>query len=159
MSITKNKKFLIIFLLTMVSWFFVGCKNTTPVEDIYFNLDAGEQMVLIVGQTLDMKDYVSVRPAYATNQKYSISSFDENIVKVENNQIIAIGEGITQVRVVAEDNALKEDLMSVVVKKTKTALTAPKNLTYNVNSQSFHFDTVTYASSYTLKINGEELLQ
>jgi len=158
MSQTKKLKIGIVFLIAMLSFFMFGCKkNTTPVEDICFDLGESEQIVLIVGQTLEMNNYVEVKPHYATNKNYSISSFDENIVKIENNSLVAVEVGNTYVKVVSSDNALKEDIMSVVVKKTKTTLTAPKNLSYDSATQTFRFDAVPNATSYTLRLNGEEI--
>ena len=157
MSQVKKYKIGILFLLTLFSFFVFGCENTTPVNDICFNLDGGKQIVLIVGETLDMTDYVEIKPAYATNKKYKIVSFDKDIVEVVNNTIVAKEPGTTQIKVVADDNFLKESVMSVVVKAYKTVLDAPKNFNYNSNTQTFTFNPVTYASSYVIKINGNEV--
>lgn len=155
MSQTKKFKFQFLFILLMVSFFAFGCKNETPVEDICFNIDSGNQIVLIVGQTLRMDEYVTVSPSYATNKGYSITSFDENLVKVENNSLIALKEGNALIKVVSNDNVLKEDMMTVVVKSHQEQLKAPLNFEYNSESQVVSFDPVQYASSYTLKINGQ----
>ena len=134
-----------------------GCNKSTPVEDICFDLGESEQIVLVVGDALYMGDYVTVTPSYASNKSYTISSFDEEIVKVENNKLIAMKEGNTQIKVVSQDNALKEDLMTVIVAKEKTFLSAPKNLTFDSLSQTISFNTVSNATSYTLKLNGREI--
>lgn len=158
MSLTKKSKIGIFLLLMLFSFFMFGCKkSTTPVEDISFNLGESEQIVLIVGQTLEMGNYVEVKPHYASNKSYSITSYDESIVKIESNCLVAIGVGDTYIKVVSSDNSLKEDMMSVVVKGTKTALSTPKNLVYDSLTQTFNFDTVQNATSYTLKLNGEEI--
>ena len=133
-----------------------GCDKSTPVKDIAFSLNEGEQIVLMIGQELDIKDYVTIKPSYASNKRYSILSLDENVVRVENKTLVAVSEGSTQIKVVADDNSNKEDLMTVIVKKTKTKLNAPLNLRYDKEIKAFTFDAVTYASSYTLKINGQE---
>jgi len=157
MSQTKKYKIQIIFAMIILSCFFMfGCKHETPVEDIYFNLNQGEQIVLFVNQKLELKDYVVVTPSYATNKKYSITSYNEEVVRVENDSLIAVKEGQAVVKVVSKDNSLKEAMMTVVVKSTQEQLNAPLNLTYNNQLHSFAFDPVTYASSYTIKINGEE---
>ena len=156
MSQTKKYKFQILFILMMVCFFMFGCKNETPVENISFNIDSGNQIVLIVGQTLKMDDYVSVYPSYATNKKYTLTSFNEDLVKVDNNSLVALKEGNVLVKVVSNDNALKEDMMTVVVKSSQEQLLAPINLAYDNQTQTFSFDPVLYASSYTLKINGQE---
>lgn len=156
-NMSKVKKSItgfLFLLLTTLSFFMVGCKNATPVEDIYFNLNEDEQIVLFVGQSLNMQDYVVVKPAYATNKKYWLASYDLEIVAIEGNSLKALKAGNAKIKVVSDDNPLKESLMTVIVKDTKTTLTAPNNLKYNEDTQSLSFDYVTYASSYTLKITG-----
>ena len=157
MSLTKKNKIGIFFLLTLFSFFMFGCEKTTPVEDICFNLGESEQIVLIVGQTLEMGNYVEVRPHYASNKGYTIVSCDESVVKVEQNSLVAVGVGDSYIKVISNDNSLKEDIMSVVVKGTKTVLSTPKNLIYDSSTQTFNFDTVQNATSYTLRLNGEEI--
>lgn len=157
MSHVKKNKFAILILFLFVSFFMFGCENSTPVKDIYFDLENNKQIVLIVGQTLEMKDYVVIKPAYATNKKYKIFSYNEEIVDVENNKLVALQAGYTQIKVVADDNKLKESVMSVIVKASKSVLDAPTNFSYNEGTQSFVFDYVPYASSYTLKVNGKEI--
>lgn len=157
MSLTKKNKIGIFFLLILFSFFMFGCEKTTPVEDICFNLGESEQIVLIVGQTLEMGNYVEVRPHYASNKGYTIVSCDESVVKVEQNSLVAVGVGDSYIKVISNDNSLKEDIMSVVVKGTKTVLSTPKNLIYDSSTQTFNFDTVQNATSYTLRLNGEEI--
>ncbi len=156
MSHIKKTNLGLIIVLAIMSFFVFGCEKTTPVNDIYFSLSDGKQIVLMVGQTLDMEDRIGVTPSYATNRRYSLTSFDESVVKIQDNDLVAVAEGVTQIRVVSEDNNLKEDLMTVVVKKTKTTLKAPLNLKYDNLTKAFTFDAVTYASSYTFMINGDE---
>ena len=81
MSAFKKSKVLLICLLTIFSFVIFGCKNDTPVDDISFNLGEGEQIVLMIDQKLELKDYVSIKPNYATNKKYSIISFLSIAVK------------------------------------------------------------------------------
>ena len=158
MSQVKRRSFIVLFLVTVLSIFMVGCKDkTVAVKDISFNLTEGEQIVLLVGQTLDLADYVEIKPENATNKNYSISSFNEEVVHINGTQIQALSEGSTQIKLVAEDNNVKQDLMSVVVKQNKTTLSAPKNLTYDSSTQTFKFDIVPNATSYTIKINGKEV--
>ncbi len=156
MSQTKKFKLQIILVLMLVCFFMAGCKNETPVEDIYFNLNSGEQIVLFVGQTLDLNEYVVVRPSYATNKKFNVTSFNEDVVQVQGTTLIALKEDQALIKVSLKDNPLKECMMTVVVKATQEQLNAPLNLTYDRNTQMFNFDAVTYASSYTIKVNGEE---
>ncbi|MBO5954473.1 MAG: hypothetical protein J6Q13_00710 [Clostridia bacterium] len=157
MSQTKKSKICLIFIFALISFFMFGCNKSTPVEDICFDLGESEQIILVVGDTLEMKDYVSITPSYASNRNYTILSFDEEIVKVQNNKLVALKEGNTQIKVVSQDNTLKEDLMTVIVAKEKTILSAPKNLTYDSLTQIISFNTVSNATSYTLKLNGQEI--
>lgn len=158
MSQIKKHSFIILFLLTFVSFFMVGCKDKkTPVDDIFFNLESTEQIVMIVGQELEMGEHIEIRPNYASNKKYHLVTFDENVIQVENSTLKAVAEGTTQIKVVSDDNDLKEDLMTVVVRKTKLVLNAPNNLRYDSLSHLISFDTVPNATSYTLKINGNEI--
>ncbi|MBR4998806.1 MAG: hypothetical protein IKY10_02890, partial [Clostridia bacterium] len=157
MSQTKKFKFQLVLILVFISFFMFGCKNETPVEDIYFNLGTGEQIVLIVGQTLDLDDYVQIKPSYATNKYYTVTSYNEDVVKVEDNKLIALKADNAIIKVTSNDNHLKECVMSVVVKSNVEQLSSPLNLRYDTVTQSFIFDPVGYASSYTLKINGEEI--
>ncbi len=156
MSQVKKAKWGLLIVFIFMSFFMFGCDKSVPVNDIHFDLTDGKQIVLMVGQTLDMKDRIVITPSYATNQHYTLTSFNEDIVGVQNKSLVAVSEGATQIRIVSEDNELKEDLMTVIVKKTKTTLNAPLNLKYDNSTQSFSFDAVTYASSYTFKIDGEE---
>lgn len=156
MSQSKKLRFGIFFLVAILSCFVVGCKKSTSVNDIFFNLNEGEQIVLIVGESLEMDDYISFKPSSASNKSYSLKSFDEDIVRIEKNQIVAVAAGNAQVKVVSNDNKLKEDLVTVVVKNTKTVLDTPRNIKFSVDNQLLSFDKVAFATSYTLKVNNEE---
>ncbi len=158
MSQVKKRSLIFLFLITIVSVFVVGCRNkSVAVKDIYFNLTDGEQIVLLVGQTLDIDEFVEIAPSNATNKGYDVSSFNEDVVIVEGTLLKAFAEGNTKIRIVSHDDHLKEDLMTVAVKATKTTLSTPKNLTYDSFTQMLRFDTVPNASSYTIKINSKEI--
>ena len=152
MSIVKNKKFYICLLLAFFSLLFFGCENKTPVEKISFK---DNEIVLLIGETYTPP--VTVSPSYATDTSYTLTSLDPQIVKVNGNSLLALGEGSTTLKVQANDNSLLEDVITVTVRSTKSVLPAPRNLAYNSDSQTFTFDTVNNATSYTLKINGQEI--
>lgn len=154
---SKTKNLGLIFLLLLFSFCLASCKNSTPVEDIYFNLNQGEQIVLIAGQTFNLGDYVEIKPNYATNKKYHVRSYNEEVVAVQGNKLVALKEGSALIKVVSDDNELKESTMTIVVKSTKEKLSTPLNLIYNGLTQNFTFDKVVYATSYTFKINGQEI--
>lgn len=156
MSQVKKSKIVLIIILAVISIFAFGCKKDVSVDDISFSLKDDEQVVLLVGQTFNISNYISISPSYATNQKYKLTSGDENVVMIKNNKLVAVAEGSTQVRVVADDNDLKEDVLTIVVKETQTTLSAPENLSFNGDTKVFSFDAVDLATSYTFRVNGEE---
>lgn len=134
--------------MVIFSLFLFGCDNRTPVEDIRFEEN---EIVLLVGENYTPN--VIISPHYATDKSYTITSLNTRVVSVVNNSITAMSEGITTIRVAANDNSLIEDYITVQVRSSRTTLDAPKNLIYNPTTQTFSFDVVDNASSYTLKIN------
>ncbi len=152
MSVLKNKKLYICMILAFVSLLIFGCENRTPVEDIAFRED---EIVLLVGESYTPS--IALTPSYATNTSYTLSSSNSSIVSVNGNSILAVSAGNTTIRVRSNDNELLEDVMTVSVREHKTVLDAPRNLIYNESNQSFSFDSVNNASSYTIKINGHEI--
>lgn len=157
MSRIKKFSLALVLLIAIVSGVMFGCGKSKSVKEIRFNLGTENQIVLIVGESLEMKDYITFKPSNASNKKYTLSSFDENVVRIEKGSIVAVAEGTAQIKVVSKDDKLKQDLMSVVVKNAKTVLDTPRNLVFNSETQLLRFDKVTYATSYTVKINNEEI--
>lgn len=152
MSIIKNKKVYIFILLMFCAVFIFGCNNIVHVENIHFQEN---EIVLLVGETYSPN--VAINPSHATNRGYTIISNDSSIVTVNDNQLTAVKEGLTTIRVVSHDNELKEDLISVTVRKTTTTLNTPRDFVYDETSQAFVFSSVENASGYTIKINGNEI--
>ena len=152
MSIFKNRKFYVCLLLAFFSLLFFGCENKTPVENISFEDD---EIVLLIGEIYTPPIVVS--PSYATDSSYTLTSSDSSIISVSENSIRAVGEGSTTIRVQSNEDSLLEDVITVTVRSTKSVLGAPRNLTYNSDGQAFIFDTVHNATSYTIKINGQEI--
>ena len=152
MSILKNKKFYMCLILAFVSLLIFGCENKTPVEDISFRED---EIVLLVGESYTPN--VSVTPSYATDSSYTLTSNNSAVVAINGNSILAVSEGNTTIRVRSNDNNLIEDVMTVIVRKNKATLDTPRNLTYNATTQTFTFDNVNNATSYTIRINGHEI--
>lgn len=152
MSILKSKKFYICIILAFFTLLIFGCENRTPVENIAFRED---EIVLLVGESYTPQ--VVVNPSYATDSSYTLTSSNSSIISVNGRELLAMGEGNATVRVCSNDKSLLEDVITVTVRRTKSVLTAPRNLTYNQDSQTFTFDTVNNATSYTIKINGYEI--
>ena len=151
MSNTKVKRISICFLLLLCSMFLFACDNNTPVEDIHF---ADESIVLLIGDTYSPS--VNITPSYATNKNYTITSENSSIVSVQDNVLTALQEGEAVIRVVSEDNPLREDVMTVSVRKSVTTLQTPR-INYNSANQTINFDMIANASSYTLRINGSDV--
>ena len=157
MSKTKERKFWIIMLVAIFSLLFFGCDEKTPVDDIYFNLGPNQsQMVLLVGQSVEMNGYVGFYPSYADNQKYSLTSLDESVLKVSGTKLLAIKEGSATIIVTSDENSKKQDVMTVSVVKDKIKLATPLNFKYNPTLKAFTFDSVTNAASYSVLINGKK---
>ena len=155
MSKTK-RSYIIVFLLTLLAVFVVGCKKeTTPVEDIYFNL-GDEQIVLLKGDELNIENYVTIQPSYASNKTFTLVSGNENILSVDNKVVRANEEGVTQLKVISKDNEIKQDVITVSVKSSQTTLNTP-DVNYNPQNATFNFNAVPNATSYTLKLNGKEI--
>lgn len=148
MSLIKNKKFYILVIFAIFSFFMFGCEEKIPVNNISFE---DKQIVMVVGEEIAPK--IVFNPTNPTNKGYKLQSADTGIVKVEGKNIIAQKVGSTYVKVVSDDNNSIENVISIKVNAQKTILEAPKNLTYNPQTQIISFDGVSYASSYILSID------
>lgn len=156
MSRMKNMKILFSMIIAFFAMFIFGCESHTAVEDIYFELEGEQsQIVLLVDQTFDLGDIVQVEPSYASNKLFSVSSLNPAVVKVDGRKIVAKTEGEATIIIKAEDNANKQDVMTVVVKKEKIYLGKPV-LHFDEQTQTISFGSVAYSSGYTVRINGEE---
>ncbi len=148
MSRAKNRVLFLGLLIMLFSIFAFGCEDKVAVESIYFN---EESIVLLVGESFSPK--VIIEPTYATNQSYTISSLNAEIVTVSENTLVAKKTGTTFIRVVSSDNELKEDMIKVNVRHEQIKLLTPRNLAYDSSSQIFKFDAVENAVGYEIKIN------
>ena len=156
MSRIKQKSILIILLFAVISFFAFGCENKIPVDDIFFKLEGDqEQIVLLVGQTLELDEFVVVQPAYASNKSYSVNSLNNAVVSAGNNSITAIKEGSTYIKITSNDNSKKQDMISVSVKGSVSTLDTPNNLRYDAETETFSFDAVNNAASYSININNQ----
>lgn len=153
MSNTR-KRYLLIFIMTlMVAFFALGCKKEVKVSGVYFNLVEDEQIIMLVGDELDLNNHVEVRPANATNKGFVIESLNSEIVSINNGVLTAKAKGSVQIKVSSLQNPLKQDLMTVVVWESEVTLASPANLRYSKDGQTISFNSVPNAASYTLKIN------
>lgn len=156
MSKIKQKSIIIILLFAVISFFAFGCENKISVDDIFFKLEGDqEQIVLLVGQTLELDEFVVVQPAYASNKSYSVSSLNNAVVSANNNTITALKEGSTYIKITSSDNSKKQDMISVSVKGSVSTLDTPNNLRYDTETETFSFDAVNNAASYSININNQ----
>ena len=153
MSKVNFKKYSILILLAMLAVFAFGCKEEVRVKDIYFA--HSEQIVLLVGEELTPN--VVVTPSYADNTDFTISSSNSSVVSVANNKIKAQSEGTATIKVVAKDNSLLEDMITVSVKSSPSKLQPPTGLQYSVSTQTISFSMSNNASAYVLSVNGVEI--
>lgn len=157
MSKVKNLKRILLAIFTLFAFCVFGCKdNNVAVNDISISVENQSDIVLMVDEFFNVAENVSVSPNYATDKSYSIYSMNENVVRVVGNQIKAIAQGETYIRVVSNSNENVEDVLAVVVRDSQSQLETPTMLTYNTAEQMFVFNTVDNASSYTININGDE---
>jgi len=150
MSKLKSKSIFLTLMLALFSFFIFGCEGSVKVESIYF-LD--EAVVLLQGETYSPK--ITVEPTYASDRSYTITSL--NIVSVKDNMITAVSTGTTSIKVISNENSLKQDIIKVTVRQEQIKLTTPNNLLYNHDTQTFSFDAVDGAVSYKIKVNDTEI--
>ena len=153
MSKVNFKKYSIMILLAVLAVFAFGCKEEVRVKDIYFA--HSEQIVLLVGEELTPS--VVVTPSYADDTNFTISTSNASVVSVANNKIKAVSEGTATIKVVASDNSLLEDMITVNVKSQPSKLSTPTGLKYSHETQTISFDMINNASSYVLSVNGVEM--
>lgn len=156
MSKLKIKNWYVLMLVALLSMFLVGCNSDTPVDSISFDLGSDSQIVMLVDQELDLNPMIDVRPKYASNKTYTISSSNTEVITVSGSKITALSEGESVIRVVSKSNSKKEDMMTVIVKKSVEKLSAPRNLQLDVTTQSLTFDAVDNASTYMIQIGSGE---
>lgn len=157
MSINKSLKSLILSCFFFLAFFTFGCNDAkVSVNNIKINLESQTQVVLLVDEFYNIGDVVEVLPNYATDKSFTVYTMDENVVRVVGKQIKAVGVGETFVRVVSNSNDNIEDIVSVKVFDTQEQLEAPTGLRYNESDQSFTFNPVDYAVSYSIHINDRE---
>lgn len=77
-----------------------SCKITVTARVESIELQKNSYTV-IKGKKLTINPVI--KPEYATNKEYTISSDDENIVKIENNVIVGVNEGKTNVTFTTKD--------------------------------------------------------
>ena len=153
MSMVNFRKYSMFILLAFLSVFIFGCENKTPVKDIYFAYN--EQITMLVNEQL--VPTVVVTPSYATNSKYTLYTSDEDVVKVVGSKIVAVSKGFATIRVVSNDNKSKEDMITVNVEEIPLMLDTPARPTYTESTETININTVSFATGYTLKVNGIEV--
>lgn len=156
MSKINKKCFLLMAILILFSLFAFGCKTSTPVESVNFDLTeiGGEEISLLVGDEYSPK--ITFVPTFATDKGYAFYSSDENVLKINGRNIVAVAQGQAVLTVVASDNSTIQNTVLVKVYSSTNELATP-NLNYNSTSQKFYFGEVLGANSYTISINNNEI--
>jgi len=157
MSQTKKLKSLLLAIFALFAFFVYGCGDTkVEVDNISVNLESQSQIVLLVDDFFDLTGKVEISPSYATDKTFSIYSLNENVARIVGNKIVAEGVGETFIRVVSNSNENLEDVISVSVVAESITLDSPYGLEYDESLQTFKFNPVDNAASYTININGLE---
>lgn len=154
MSKMKFKKFYLVLILMVFSAVLFGCGNDVAVKDIYFQLEAGESISLLIGENYSPK--VVFNPTRPSNTSYELVSSDNSVLAVSGHRITALKEGSATLTVLSGDNSLIQDYVNVNVRKDKINLDTPI-VSYNADEQCFSIDNVGNAAGYTFKINNEEI--
>lgn len=157
MSKIKNRNFILLILLSLISIFAFGCENHSPVDSISFSDEiAKEGIVLLVDQSLNLENgFVDISPNYATNKDFNVVSSDLNKLKVENKTITALKEGNVVLTVISKDNDLKQSSVAVRIVEKIEKLTEPTGLEFNPETEIFSFNEVNGACDYTMVLNGQ----
>lgn len=153
----KKRNLFVCLIVAMFSFLLVACKQTVKVENIYFNAPSSDGVVLLVGETYSPEVYFS--PLYPTNKGYKIISGNDKIVSSRNNQLTALTPGKTYIKVVADENELIQDAMTIQVVAERTQLATP-TIAYSVERQSFVISSSAqdgFVNGYTIDINGESI--
>ncbi len=150
----KAKGVLLSFILILASIVCFACKDKTKtieVESISFNDSTIE---MLVGESYTPG--ITVLPHDASERGYKLVSEDIALVGVKGGTITALKEGRgIQLKVVSESNSLINDMISVDVYANPVNLQTPSDIVFD--GTYFSFNAVDGASSYALKINGEEI--
>lgn len=148
-----KKLFVILGLVLMSSLAFVGCKEESySVNSIAYN--ENEKIVMVVGATY--QPGVTVLPSYASNKGYHFEiDANSGVIAIKGKSIVAMKEGVAQLKLVADDNENLNDAITVEVLASPIKLDAPTNLKFE--GDSFSFSPVNNATSYILDINGTQI--
>ncbi|MFD3155924.1 DUF5050 domain-containing protein [Haloimpatiens sp. FM7330] len=82
--------------------FNINSEGTNDVSVYGVSFD-DNSITMVIGDTKTPE--VKIRPVNATNQNYTLESYNKNIVAVEGHQIRALASGTTSIRVITEDGS------------------------------------------------------
>lgn len=163
MSKLNYKRIFIFVFLAVVSAVVFGCKNKTPVSSIYFETGDQTQIILAVGDEIDLDSKeegnltVEISPSYASNKNYYLTTSNEQIVKISGHKITALKEGNAVVCAVSEDDDTKQSAINIKVTQLKQKLGASV-LSYDEMGQSFNFTANENAMSYTVQFVNKDAI-
>ncbi len=118
----------IIKALSTTDGIFAECKVTVKVSSKSIKLD-NDNAVIYLGETLTLK--ATLAPEDVTNKNIIWSSSDENVAKVENGVITAIGKGTAKITAKTEDTGLEAACTVNVIKHVSSvALSSADGIIY-----------------------------
>ena len=121
------KKFLLILLFIIMTFFSVSAFAADPIPVESITLDQ-EEIIVFIGKTASIK--ATPLPKNASIKKLEWTSSDDNIATVNNGKIKAISSGTATITVSATDGSNKSASVKVTVGKAVNSLSvSKKNLT------------------------------
>lgn len=151
MSKIKKANIIAWFFLTFIVLFLTGCKNEVKVEDIYFDIPDNKQIVLCLGQTFELEDYVVITPSYATNKTYTLTSWNSNVLEVNGNVVKAKEVGNSVLQVVSNMDESKQDTINVVVIESQIELITPE-IKFDETKQAFVIESTNMTNVYGFEL-------
>lgn len=149
----RVKNILLSIMILTASCVFFACKEPAKikVENIAF---AEQSISLLVGD--EYTPEIKVLPSYATTRSYYLISNDTTALKVDGGTITALKPALgVKLKVVSEENANINDVISVDIYGEAIELDAPTELKFD--GSRFTFVGKDNASAYMLKVNGTEV--
>lgn len=140
-------------LVVLSSLVFVSCDNK-EYETTSIAFKETEKIVLVVGD--EYTPSINVLPSYASNKGYHFEVMgNSTILRVESKKIVALKEGVAQLKVVADANEYLNDVIAVKVLREPIKLDTPSALRFD--GQLISFAPVENAMSYNLFVNDHKI--
>lgn len=140
-------------LVLLSSLVFVACDDQ-DYETTSISFRETEKIVMVVGD--EYSPIINVLPSYASNKGYHFEVMgNSTILRVESKKIVALKEGVAQLKVIADANEYLNDVISVNVLREPIKLDTPTALRFD--GELISFAPVENATSYNLFVNNEKI--